>query len=198
MIVFYLNKQTNMSLVIVIFCGSFRMLHDYTSRWRHVNVNLSHLMPSFKGLGMNESLNHWANWFVHKHSVVTPWLWNYCWRSKTELVIMCNKYLFNIIFLIKVIQYKNVITKNIFLSTYTWLISPGVEQRAIEQSTIVVVSDIIRHLYSAATALWLVVGLYLHLVLCVPNVQHQHIKVKDRIWGDGITWQGMTRKYFEK
>lgn len=71
--------------------------------------------------------------------------------------------------------------------------SPGVEECAIEQSTIVVVAYIVRDLHGSDTLLWKVVSLNLHLVFCVPDIKQKHIKVQDGIRGDDVTWGGSSQ-----
>lgn len=58
------------------------------------------------------------------------------------------------------------------------------------------IADIIGDLHLAATVLWRVIGINLHLVLGAPDVEQQHVKVQHRIWGDDITCKQSFHIYY--
>lgn len=64
---------------------------------------------------------------------------------------------------------------------------PRVKECTVQQCAIVVVPHKVGHIYSPGTRLRLVVGLHLDLVLWIPDIQQQHIKMQHRIRWDDVT-----------
>lgn len=65
---------------------------------------------------------------------------------------------------------------------------PGVKESPIQQRSIVVVTDVVRHLHLSRADGGCVVSVDLDAVLWVPHVKQQDVKVKDGVGRDDVTW----------